>query len=470
MRPPLHSIESRLLHDLRASALLPARSKGLLSVSGGSDSTALLFLLHRLLEPLKLELEVLHFDHGLRPESGQEAEWVSEGARRLGLEIHVRRGFLAPKSGAGIQAAARDWRREHSLALLRERGAVWIATAHQRDDHLETLLLKLLRGVHLSHIRGLDPRQGPWVRPLLGLSRAELRDYLSARGETWLEDPTNVLPKYRRNRVRHELMPLLDSLAHGGAAPRLLALERQSRALAEWIASLPRPPQSDPAQAPHWIDAQALGALPPFTRATLLHEFIHSRLPGQIDTETLEAAAERMAERESWELHIGRGRVLRQDGGRIVLERRRARPAPMAESRQGPWRVIAPTGWEVRLCEIADDQDSGHAEAIRIHNLDASLPLRVRTRTPGDRFKPAGQVRAAKLGEFLRGTGVPVWERDRLPVVVSGDEIVALYPRFVAEGHDRPAEAGASVELRIAVPEPARANSQPGETRQIAED
>jgi tRNA(Ile)-lysidine synthase len=323
VRPPLHPIESALLHHLRETRLLPSGSKGLLSVSGGSDSTALLLLLHRLREPLRVELEVLHFNHGLRPESGREAEWVAELTRRLGLALHLRTGFEAPPSGAGIQAAARAWRRDQSLALLASGGAQWIATGHQRGDHLETLLLKLLRGVHLSRIRGLAPRQGPWVRPLLPFSRAELQDYLRAHQQAWLEDPSNQSPKYRRNRVRNELLPLLDSLAHGGIAPRLLTLERQSEALAGWLAALEPPAQSDAARPPHWIDAQALGALPAFARAAMLHEFVQARLPGAVDFGQIARAAELAGRSEPWELHLGRRRQLRGGGARITLESER---------------------------------------------------------------------------------------------------------------------------------------------------
>jgi tRNA(Ile)-lysidine synthase len=320
VRPPLHPLESALLHGLRAPPLLPPGSKGLVSLSGGSDSTALLLLLHRLREPLHVELEVLHFNHGLRPESAQEAEWAIALANRLGLLPHLRSGFEAPPSGAGIQAAARAWRQEQSLALLRSRQAQWIATGHQRDDHLETLLMKLLRGVHLSRIRGLERSHGPWVRPLLEFSRDDLRGYLCAHGETWLEDPSNQSPKYRRNRVRHELLPLLDSLAHGGIAPRLLTLERQSQALAGWLASIDPPAQNDPSQPPHWIDSDALRALPVFARTAVLHEFVRARLPGAMEFRQIELAAELTLRREAWALHLGRGRTLRGGAGRVLLE------------------------------------------------------------------------------------------------------------------------------------------------------
>lgn len=439
----LHSLEIALRKHMSGTAPLAAGDRVIVSVSGGSDSTALLLLLHALRDRLGFSLEAIHFDHGLRPDSAREADWVARLAQRLEVPVHLRQGFDPPSKENGMQAAARKWRRGESLALLDSTGARWIATGHQRDDHLETLLLKLLRGVHLAHIRGLEPWAEPWMHPLLAFSRSGLQAYLRERRQDWLEDPSNRWPKYTRNRVRHELMPLLNSLAQGGIAARLEGLERQSRELGEWLAQVPRPGQNDPARPPHWIDADALAALPTLVRCEALHRFVQARLPGAIDAPTVEKAAELVTRSDPWELHLAQGRTLSLRGRRLLLLPRAAAAEPR-EMVAGAWRLRIADGLDVSV----HDPGSGRG-GLTVHNLDPAAPLTVRQRLPGDRFHPERQKRPVKLAGFLRDQGVPPWERDHLPLVLTGEEVVAVYPRFVGNGHKTPAPGGRSLRIEI---------------------
>ena len=318
---PLHALERRLLIHLREAALLPEGSQGLVCVSGGGDSVALLRLLHALRVRLGVTLRVLHFDHGLRPESGDEARWVGALAGALDVPCEVRATtHLAGHSG--VQAAAAAWRRETCRDLLAEQSLDWAATAHQRDDHLETLLLGLLRGRHIANIRGIAAESAPFVRPLLPFTHAELLDYLRHMGQSWLEDPSNRSPAYLRNRVRHELRPLLEQLSGGALARRLTALERQSAEVRGLLATLPAPAQSTPQQQAHWIDAPSLAALPRVAATGALARFIQERLPGAVAYEQLECAADLLAGGSpNWELHLPGGRRLIRAGARIVLAR-----------------------------------------------------------------------------------------------------------------------------------------------------
>ena len=241
----MHPLEKKLLAHLRKTGLIRPGQKGLLLVSGGRDSMALLHLLHALREVLPLSLEVAGYDHGLRPEARQETAWVGEQAAALKLPFHqARTGHLAGLA-AGVQAAAREWRRALTQDLLKKTGAHWAATGHQQDDHLETWLLKWLRGAHISHLRGLQANSPPYIRPLLPFRREELTAYLREKGVPWLDDPSNASGKYKRNRVRNELMPLLEALSGGGLAARLGELEAQSGMLEAWLgaALAARPPR-----------------------------------------------------------------------------------------------------------------------------------------------------------------------------------------------------------------------------------
>lgn len=221
-----------------------ARVPLLVSVSGGLDSVALLLLVFRIAKRHPWDLHVLHFNHGLRPESADEETFVKALATARGLKCHIRRATrpeALKKASCGLQAAARQWRRQESELLLRElesqsasqHGAVLLA--HHLDDQVETQLLKLLRGSHIARLQGMLPRDGCFARPLLRSTKSDLKAFLSAEGQTWMEDSSNMLPVYQRNKVRLQLVPIMADIAGGVDAlnSRFSYLKEQSSQLAE---------------------------------------------------------------------------------------------------------------------------------------------------------------------------------------------------------------------------------------------
>jgi tRNA(Ile)-lysidine synthetase-like protein len=232
---------------------------------------ALLHLLTRIRKRWEppLKLTVAHFNHGLRPEAAQEEAFVLDAASRLGVPVHTASWQEEERSkSAGVQARARQWRRQECERLLQEErisgrwqtgkgkegGAVGereergdgsekegaqgvIATAHHADDSLETWVLKLLRGAHISHLRGMEARAGAYVKPLLHLPKTRLVRFLEREGLAWEEDASNQTEKYKRNKVRLRLLPLMAELAGGEEAlkARMEEMAEQSRGLEEWV-------------------------------------------------------------------------------------------------------------------------------------------------------------------------------------------------------------------------------------------
>jgi tRNA(Ile)-lysidine synthetase-like protein len=209
----MNRAEANLLAQLRrrgeAEAL--AGSRILLAVSGGGDSVALLAFLCALAPSLELHLSVAHADHGLRPESAEDAAFVRELCRHydldlvegsLGVKAHAEKAHL------GLETAARDLRWAWLHAEAKSCGASAVATGHTLDDHTETVFLRLQRGSGLRALTPLPPRQGLRWSPLVHLRREALRSYLHAKGLPWREDPTNADPFTPRNRMR----PLLQAL------------------------------------------------------------------------------------------------------------------------------------------------------------------------------------------------------------------------------------------------------------------
>jgi tRNA(Ile)-lysidine synthase len=208
-----------------ARELVPDRTHVLVAVSGGGDSVALAHLLHRFAARRRIDLTLAHLDHALRPGSKADRTFVARLAESLEAPLLAeRRDVRAEKrKDESLEEAARRVRRQFLKECAHASGASLIATGHTLDDQAETILMRLVRGAGPSAIASMAAAgPGPFVRPLLGIERRELRGWLRRKRIRFRDDPTNASMAFDRNRVRRLVLPLMEKVMNPKAARHIV--------------------------------------------------------------------------------------------------------------------------------------------------------------------------------------------------------------------------------------------------------
>jgi tRNA(Ile)-lysidine synthase len=416
----------------------PAQGEGLiLGLSGGADSTALLDALAWLSKKQSFRLVAAHLDHGLRAESAEDAAACEELCARLRVPLRLGRADVkahALRARTGLEDAARRERYAFLREVMRQERAVAIAVAHTEDDQAETVLLRLLRGSGATGLGAMRPRTRDILRPLLRVSRSEVLRHLAGRGLAWREDPSNRDLSLARNRVRHELMPVL-----AGFNPSIAStLARSARVLADEAdfvaeagAELLERIRGEDASVLLLDRAALASAHPAVARAALRGALDRQGGLAGISALHVERLLD-LARRPG-----ASGRRLPLPGDRIAVVRfgeirlgpRLAPALPFAFPVGVPGDVRIPGGPTLRIRASGGPARSGALQAVAA--LPAGLaPLLVRTRRPGDRVFVGG--RAVSLKRFLLERRIPIEARPGLPLVAAGADILFV-PGFAVE-------------------------------------
>ncbi len=224
------SVLGTFLDTVEYYGLLSCGDRVLVAVSGGADSVGLLDLLNLVQERYELTLTGFHLNHGLRPTAARDQEFVSDLFRGLGIELVVSRArvrLFARRHKLGLEEAGRVLRYRHMLRVARLKECNRIALGHTANDNLETILLNLCRGTGPSGLAGIPVCRDRFIRPLIDIARPALEQHLRVRGIQWVEDQSNQDLDFRRNLVRHRVVPVLEQVnprvvAHARRAAQLL--------------------------------------------------------------------------------------------------------------------------------------------------------------------------------------------------------------------------------------------------------
>lgn len=417
-------MQNKLLGFLREQDLVAPGDTVVCAVSGGADSTAMLFAFYLLKEKLGIRLEAAHFNHHLRgAESDGDEHFVRELCGRYDIPLHVGSGRVQAGE-KGLEAAARDAR----YAFLRSLSGK-IATAHTADDNAETVLLHLIRGTGLKGLGGIPPVHGNVIRPMLTVTRGEVEAFLAEWGLTCRQDSTNGADAFLRNRIRHHVMPLLKR-----ENPRLAEnLSRTALGLRLDEEFLSRQTDFDTLPA-----VETLKALHPAQRSRVLERFLKEngvREPEQTHIAAAEALV--FSDRPSAKACFPGGITVTRRYDRLEVS---APPGPLEPVTLACPGTAALPGLRV-VCEPAKEIRNGPEE----FTVAAEGPILLRPRRSGDSIRLSGGTRTLK--KLFIDRKIPAADRDRVPVVCDGRGILGVYG--IGTNLDRAAETIPAVSIRF---------------------
>ncbi|GER88145.1 tRNA(Ile)-lysidine synthase [Dictyobacter vulcani] len=452
-------------------SLLPARGVVVVAVSGGADSLCLLHVLYQLCGPGKrypqVQLHVAHLNHQLRgQDSEQDAEAVAALAQDWQLPYAIRSvdvALMAAQEHRSLEEAARVAR----YRFLREvaQGQP-IAVAHHKDDQAETLLLHWLRGGGIASQVGLQPQQQDIIRPLLNVSRADIQNYCSQHQLIPHEDASNSDLRFLRNRIRHELLPLLEAMNPGFRATLLRNAEVmqvdfawiQAQVLENWpqvvvqeqtdsiqlsiptLRSLPLSVQrhllrhataqlchgQSPLELRHYLLLEQLLQRPTSTEIVTLHLPQHLHALRQSDilifNYCLEQANENEESPPDTELMLVLPGTMELTGTPWTVTAEWVAEALTAQVQIALQRQDWTTVWEL----LPATAYTVYVDADTLDTASFPLALRIRTRRNGDRMQPLGMAREKKIKDILIDKHIPRTVRARLPLFFSGSRCIWL--------------------------------------------
>lgn len=385
----------------------------LLAVSGGADSLALMTGAGAVAPE---RVGVASIDHGLRPSSADEVEFVRQLVAKLGLSFHTASLGLHP--GPGMEARARQARYAALEALRARGGYAWIATAHTRDDQAETLLMRLSRGAALRGAGAIRARSGHLLRPLLTVGREEVRAYVKDAGLSPVQDPSNVDPSLLRARVRSRVLPALVAAA-GPAAIKNLATFASRAAEDEALLAEQAALALERARVKGGLDAVAMRSLlGPLRRRAVVAWLAEAGIPASAELVSKVEAALRRGGR----CGLPGRNLLRSEGGLLRIARPEAVPETVTLQADA-W--VAFGGFRLRL-------DSALEPGPAALPLRQEVgPFRVRGRRAGERVE-AGDGRRKSVQDVLVDARIPAERRAAWPLLVEASDrviwVAGLWP------------------------------------------
>ena len=459
--------EEKVFSFMEEHHMLKAGDRVVAGISGGADSLCLLFVLLEWAKRTPLFLAVVHVDHGLRQESGEDGRYVETLCRSLEIPFYLTRADVkarAERDKCSEEEAGRSIRYEAFSQAAEDFGAGRIAVAHNSNDLSETMLFHLFRGSGLKGLCGIPPVRDEIIRPILCLERPEIEGYLKERGISWRKDATNEEDDYTRNRIRHHILPYAENeiapgcVARMSRTARILSetedyLEAQTKeALKRCVRAASPGAAGEEAHkegAFAVIDRNLFVKEHPAIRARMLHCLLKELWPGHKDMEYvhIQAMMTLFTQEGNRSVSLPFGMNARREYDKVILEKRapQDRGAP-SEDRGEFFPVFIGTGelgetplrvglgaWgeaELTLLLAEKHREVPQRECTKWFDYDKiNKPLVFRTRQKGDYLTLSdgrgGQMHKS-LKDYMITEKIPKDKRERILVLAQEHHVLWL--------------------------------------------
>jgi len=437
-------MESQFRAFIDQNHLCSKDDKILLAVSGGMDSMCMSNLFFK----LNYSIGIAHVNHGLRGAESDDEElsvksWaIDRGIPFYSVKVDVK-GEMK-KSGKSLQESARKLRYEFLNSVANGNAYQYIATAHHADDSTETVFFHLLRGTGLKGLRGIPMKRSNIVRPLLFAKRSEIAEYMTKNEFRWKEDSSNKGVDYTRNKIRNELLPLMED-KFPGFKEGLVSTAKKANEAWNFIA---------PVLEKTWLNIieQKDGNL-----SINIEKLKEVNSPELMLAEYLPQygfSSDRASEVMQL-LHSESGKQLLSSSHKLVRDRKQIFILPVEIKEKDKWfikrdlsAVNLPVNMRLDFVELSSGAVPDYSLNTTWLNADLlEFPLTLRYKQDGDWFKPLGMKGKQKLSDFMILQKVPVHEKERILLLCSGDRIVWVLGRRIDE--DFKITALCSVALKI---------------------
>ena len=431
---------TRVTDTIQTYNMLSQGDSVIVALSGGADSVCLLSVLSELREEWNLTLEAAHVNHGIRGEEADRDEaFCRDLCETMGIPLRVKHAnvpALCKETGESEETCGRRIRYEFFASLVEELGmteypSVKVATAHNADDTVETLLFNLARGAGLNGLASIPPVRDYIIRPLIDSPRADIETYLSEKGLSHVEDSTNGDTGYARNRIRHKVVPELCSVNAGAVSnmSRLMGLLREDAGLLDRLAEELRTAAQVPDRPDVYYADVLLNGEPALRRRALAR--ILRNATGLAPEHRHIAAAEALLS-TGGHIQVLTGSYVTVKDNLLTCVTCLAVPVDtdadfscdLAE------QVTIPTGtFAYRLYTAEEAQQqwtvyemSNRSDLLDFHKLQ-SAPVSIRNRRPGDTYEPRFRHLKKTLKHLFTEASIPVERRNQLVIMTSGDTI-----------------------------------------------
>jgi tRNA(Ile)-lysidine synthase len=423
--------------------LLKSKDKILVAYSGGVDSTALLSVLLELRQYLDFDIFLGHFNHRLRPAAFEDEQFVRNVAQRYSLPLFVGSEDVrhhAKSRRLNLEEAGRTLRYAFLSRAAHKIGDAKIATGHTMDDQTETFFMRLLRGSGLRGLGSIHPIvEGKIIRPLLFVQREDIEDYVRDKGLEFRVDESNRDRRFARNRVRHDLIPYIRDHYDPKIISRIgkiVSILQEDEILLERLARLEAKERIVQRSGKLCLDLENTSSLPLGLARRVIRDFI-TKVKGDLRSISFEEIEKILSLEEGKSFHLKRDLVLKRDKGMVCLGGK----LPLKKEYAYRWNgckalVIKELLLTVKAKRIKrgsspfvfDDDTRVYVDGKKI-----AFPLLIRNRLEGDRYQPLGAPGHKKLKEIMRAKDIPVEDRERRPVFISGEDIVWILGLPVAD-------------------------------------